>query len=99
MQFPWRPCQATLPHPVRQFYRFSRPLPAFQEDLEAASRKDPPCPAPAASGSYLELVSSAQLRLDSRTQHHLHRETDAAPLRSSSLAAIHQEWFPKARSL
>src|SRR5208282_3527335 len=99
MQFPWRLCQATLPHPVRQFYRFSRPLPAFQEDLEAATRKGPPCPAPAVRGSYLESVSSAQPRLDSRRQHHQHREKDAVPLRSSSLAAIHQEWFRKARNL
>src|SRR5208282_969747 len=99
MQFPWRPCRARLPRPVPQFYRFSRPLPAFQEDLEAASRKGPPCPAPAVRGPCLESVSYAPPPLDSRRQRHPHRETDAAPFRSSSLAAVRQEWSLKARSL
>src|ERR1039458_6407463 len=34
MQFPWRPYPATLPPPVRQFYRFPRPLPELRKILK-----------------------------------------------------------------
>src|SRR5450755_438784 len=99
MQFPWRPHPATLPPPVRQFYRFPRPLPEFEEDLEAASRTGLPCHEEPARGRCPEPEVSCPLRLDSRRQHHLHRETDSPRFRSSLLYARHQGWFRKARNL
>src|SRR6202051_5248872 len=98
MQFPWRPYPATLPRPVRQFYRFPRLLPEFEEDLEAASRTDLPCHEEPVRGRYLEPEFSCPLLLDFSRQHTLHRETDSPPrFRSSSLYARHQGWFRKAR--
>src|ERR1039458_7613382 len=99
MQFPWRPYPARLPRPVQQFYRFPRPLPEFEEDLEAASRIGLPCHEEPVRGRYLEPEFSFPPRLDSRKQHHLHRETGSPSFRSSSLYARHQGWFRKARNL
>src|ERR1039457_4388401 len=99
MQFPWHPYPARLPPPVQQFYRFPRLLPEFEEDLEAASRTGQPCREERVRGRCLEAEFSSPLRLDSRRQHHLHRETDSPRFRSSSLYARHQGWFRKARNL
>src|SRR6266705_7149718 len=99
MQFPWRPYPARLPPPVRQVYRFPRPLPEFEEDLEAASQTGLPCHEEPVRGRCPVPEFSSPLRLDSRRQHHLHRETDSSRFRSSSLYARHQGWFRKARNL
>src|ERR1017187_9988627 len=99
MQFPWSPYPARLPRSVRQFYRFPRPLPEFEEDLEGAFRTGPPCHEEPVRAPCLETVSYAQLRLGFHKQHHLHRETDSSRFRSFSLDAKHQGWFRKAHNL
>src|ERR1039458_6278031 len=99
MQFPWHSYPARLPPPVQQFYRFPRPLPEFEEDLEAASRTGLPCHEEPVRGRYLEPEFYCPLRLDSSRQHHLHRETDSPRFRSCPPDAKHQGWFRKAHNL
>src|ERR1019366_7359744 len=94
-----RPYPARLPHSVRQFYRLPRPLPEFEEDLEAASRIGLPCHEEPVRGRCLEAEFSSPPRLGFHRQHHPHRETDSPRFRSSSLYARHRGWFRKERNL